>query len=67
MNPLNAILSQMMNLPQVQSNPMAKNAMDMYRKGDSQGLKTMAENLCRENGTTIEQMKNEVMQRFNLR
>nr|DAL48145.1 MAG TPA_asm: hypothetical protein [Caudoviricetes sp.] len=67
MNPLNAILSQMMNSPQVQNNPMAKNAMDMYRKGDSQGLKTMAENLCRENGTTIEQMKNEVMQRFNLR
>ena len=67
MNPLNAILSQMMNSPQVQNNPMAKNAMDMYRKGDSQGLKTMAENLCRENGTTIEQMKNEVMQRINLR
>lgn len=67
MNPLNAILSRMMNSPQVQNNPMAKNAMDMYRKGDSQGLKTMAENLCRENGTTIEQMKNEVMQRFNLR
>lgn len=66
MNPMQIMLQRMMNSPQVQNNPMARNAMDMYKKGDSQGLQRMAENLCRENGTSIEEMKNAIMQRFNL-
>ena len=48
MNPMQVILNQMVNSPQVQNNPMAKNAMQMYQNGDSNGLKSMAENLCKE-------------------
>ena len=35
MNPAQLLLNQMMNSPQVQNNPMAKNAMQMYQSGDT--------------------------------
>ena len=67
MNPMEIMLQRMMNSPQVQNNPLARNAMEMYNNGDSKGLQEMAENLCRENGTSIEEMKKSIIQRFSLR
>lgn len=67
MNPMEVMLQRMMNSPQVQNNPLARNAMEMYKNGNSKGLQEMAENLCRENGTSIEEMKKSIMQRFSLR
>lgn len=65
MNPMQAILNQMVNSPQVQNNSMAKNAMQMYQNGDSNGLKSMAENLCKERGITVDEAKQKVMSMFN--
>ena len=65
MNPMQAILNQMVNSPKVQNNPMAKNAMQMYQNGDSNGLKSMAENLCKERGITVDEAKQKVMSMFN--
>lgn len=65
MNPIQAILNQMVNSPRVQNNPMAKNAMQMYQNGDSNGLKSMAENLCKERGITVDEAKQKVMSMFN--
>lgn len=65
MNPAQLLLNQMMNSPQVQNNPMAKNAMQMYQSGDSKGLQQMAENLCRERGITLDEAKQKVMSMFN--
>lgn len=59
------IVKSMMNSPQVQNNPMAKNAMQMYQSGDTGGLKTMAENLCKERGITVDEAKQKVMSMFN--
>lgn len=59
------MLSQMMKSPQVQNNPMARNAMEMYQSGDTQGLKSMAENLCKERGITTDQAKQMVINMFN--
>ena len=67
MNPMEIMLQRMMNSPQVQNNPLARNAMEMYKNGDSKGLQEMAENLCRENGTSIEEMKKSIIQRSSLR
>lgn len=61
MNPAQLLLNQMMNSPQVQNNPMAKNAMQMYQSGDTGGLKTMAENLCKERGITVDEAKQKIM------
>lgn len=67
MNPMQMILNQMMNDPRIKQNPMASNAMDMLRKGDTQGLKSMAENLCKEQGTTADEMKQKIMQQFGMK
>lgn len=67
MNPMQMLLNRMMNDPRIKQNPMASNAMDMLRKGDTQGLKTMAENLCKENGTTPDEMKQKFMQQFGMK
>lgn len=47
----------MMNNTQVMQNPMMRNAMDMYQKGDVQGLQTLAENVAKEHGTTIDEVR----------
>lgn len=65
MNPMQIMLQKMMNSPQIQNNPMAKNAMQMFQSGDSKGLQQMAENLCRERGITLDEAKQKVMSMFN--
>ena len=54
----------MINSTQVQQNPMAKNAVNMLQNGDSEGLKKMAENLCRERGITTDEAKQTIMGMF---
>lgn len=66
-NPMQMILNQMMNSPQIKSNPMSQNAMRMYQSGDTKGLQEMAENLCRENGTNPEEVKNRIMSQFGFK
>lgn len=64
MNPIQLMLNKMINSPQVQQNPMAKNAVNMLQNGDSDGLKKMAENLCRERGITTNEAKQTIMGMF---
>ena len=62
-----AFIQQMMNNSQVMQNPMAKNAMEMYKSGDMQGLQNMAENLAKERGTTVYDMKSQIMDQFGMK
>ena len=62
-----AFMQQMMNNSQVMRNPMAKNAIQMYQKGDAQGLQAMAENLAKERGTTVDDMKSQIMAQFGMK
>lgn len=62
-----AFIQQMMNNSQIMQNPMARNAMDMYKKGDTQGLQTMAENLAKERGTTVDDIKSQIMAQFGMK
>lgn len=64
-NPLNLIrafrnpdnfLKNLSSNQQAMQNPIMSNAMQMYRNGNSQGLKEIAENLCRQRGITPEEM-----------
>ena len=76
MNPLQFVQSmrnpqefmqKMMDNSQVMQNPMAKNAIEMYQKGDTKGLQDMAENLCKERGTTVNDMKSQIMAQFGMK
>ena len=59
-------IQQMMNNIQIMQNPMVKNAMQMYQNGDTQGLQAMAENLCKERGTTPQQVQEMIKKQFGM-
>lgn len=61
-----AFMQQIMNNNQIMQNPIGKNAIELARKGDVQGLNSLAENLCKERGTTFEEMKSKFRSQFNL-
>lgn len=56
-------IQQMMGNSQAMQNPMIKNAIEMYQKGDRQGVNELAQNLCKEKGidmnTAIQQIKSQ--------
>ena len=62
-----AMLQGLMGNNQLMSNPLMKNALQMYQKGDINGLQEMANNLARERGTTVDQVKNDIMQQFGMK
>ena len=62
-----AFMQQMMNNSQVMQNPLAKNAMEMYKNGDTKGLQAMAENLAKERGTTVDDIKSQIMSQFGMK
>lgn len=60
-------MKNIMNNNEIMKNPIAKNAMEMYQKGDTQGLQAMAENLAKERGTTVDDMKSQIMAQFGMK
>lgn len=50
MNPLQIILNQMINSPQVKSNPMAQNVINMAKNGDVDGIEQFGRNIAKEKG-----------------
>ena len=60
-------MKQAMNNSDIMSNPIAKNALEMYQKGDMKGLQAMAENLAKERGTTVDDMKSHIMAQFGMK
>lgn len=60
-------MQQMMNNSQIMQNPLAKNVMEMYQNGDMDGLKSMAENLAKEKGTTVDEVKNGLIKQFGIK
>ena len=61
-----AFIQQIMNNSQIMQNPIAKNAIEMYQKGDTQGLQAMAENLAKERGTTPQQVQEIIKKQFGM-
>lgn len=50
----------------IMKNPMAKNAISMMQSGDSKGLQEMAENMCRQHGTTADEVKQMIMKNIGM-
>ena len=74
-NPLNfvqimrnpqAFLQQAMNNRQIMSNPISKNALEMYQKGDKQGLNELADNLCKEKGINRSDFERQIKSQFGM-
>lgn len=58
-NPQQA-LQGMMGNKMLMQNPIMKNGIDMYQKGDINGLEKIVENICKERGTSIEDVRKQL-------
>ena len=74
-NPLNFV--QIMRNPQdfmqkcvndtrIMQNPIAKNALEMYQKGDKDGVNQLAENLCKEKGINRQDFEKQIMSQIGM-
>lgn len=61
------MIQKMMGNNQIANNPMAMNAMEMFQSGNIDGLKSLAENLAKEKGTTVDDVRNGIMQQFGMK
>ena len=62
-----AMIQKMMGNNQIAQNPMAMNAMEMFQSGNIDGLKSLAENLAKEKGVSIDDVRNGLMQQFGMK
>lgn len=61
-----AFLQQAMNNSQFMNNPISKNALEMYQKGDRQGLNELADNLCKEKGINRQDFEKQIMSQIGM-
>ena len=59
-------MQQAMNNSQLMSNPISKNALEMYQKGDKQGLNELADNLCKEKGINRSDFERQIKSQFGM-
>ena len=67
------ILMQAMRNPQAflqqamqSGNPIMQNAIQMYQKGDKQGLNQLADNLCKEKGINRQEFEKQIKSQFGM-
>lgn len=61
-----AFLQQAMNNSQFMQNPISRNALEMYQKGDKQGLNELADNLCKEKGINRQDFEKQIKSQFGI-
>lgn len=59
-------MQQMMNNNKILQNPIGRNAIEMYQKGDTQGINQLVNNLCKEKGVSRQEMEQQIRNQFNL-
>ena len=47
-------------------NPIIKNAIEMYQRGDKDGINQLAENLCKERGINMQDIEKQIKSQFGL-
>lgn len=57
MNNIGQILQTIQNNKAMLSNPIVQNTMRMYKNHDTEGLKKLAENLCKEKGVSVDDVR----------
>ena len=51
---------------QAMQNPVLKNAIEMYQRGDKDGINRLADNLCSERGINRQDLERQLKSRFGL-
>lgn len=66
MNNLPPIVQQMLANNRMINNPMIQNALQMYQKGDMNGINQLAQNLCREKGVDMNEAIRQIKSQFGM-
>ena len=66
-NAMNMIINNAINNSQIMQNPMVANAFNMYRNGDVNGLRNLAENVCKQKGMNVDEVSKQLKQQFGMR
>lgn len=61
-----AFMQQAMNNSQIMQNPISRNALEMYQKGDKQGLNELADNLCKEKGINRQDFEKQIKSQIGM-
>lgn len=61
-----AFMQQAMGNSQFMQNPISKNALEMYQRGDKQGLNELADNLCKEKGINRKELEKQIRSQFGI-
>lgn len=61
-----AFLQQAINNSQLMQNPISRNALEMYQKGDKQGLNELADNLCKEKGINRQDFEKQIRSQIGM-
>lgn len=64
---INAIVQQAMQNSNLMQNPIAKNAIEMYQRGDMQGVNQLANNLCKERGINANDITNRIKSQLGIK
>ena len=59
LNPMQ-IIQTAMNNRQYMQNPIFSNAVGMFKNNDTQGLQKLAENICKERGMSVDQIRKQL-------
>ena len=59
-------IQQIMGNSQAMQNPMIANAIQMYQKGDKEGINQLAQNLCREKGVDMNEAIRQIKSQFGM-
>lgn len=59
-------IQQMIGNSQAMQNPMMRNAIEMYQKGDKDGVNQLAQNLCKEKGISYTDAINQIKSQFGM-
>ena len=47
-------------------NPIIKNAIEMYQRGDKEGINQLAQNLCKERGINMQDLEKQIKSQFGM-
>lgn len=61
-----AFMQQAMNNSQIMQNPISRNALEMYQRGDKKGLDELADNLCKERGINRQDLEKQIKSQFGM-
>lgn len=59
-------LQNVMKNSQAMQNPIFKNALDMYQRGDKDGINQLADNLCKERGINRQELEQQIKSKFGM-